>query len=189
MDRWQGLAKKVKKPNTLVVNLYGGPGVGKSTTAAGVFYFLKYWGVTAELVTEFAKDLVWEQRHRTLEDQVYVFGKQQHRITRLLGEVDVIVTDSPIMLTPVYSGGNAALNNLAYQMHLDMNTMDFYIVRNTKSHPYNERGRYQNLNQAEQVDRDIKKVLEDYAISAIHCESGDNAVMFIAQEVYDRANS
>lgn len=41
---------------TLVVNLFGGPGSGKSTGAAYVFARLKMLGYNAELVTEFAKD-------------------------------------------------------------------------------------------------------------------------------------
>lgn len=42
--------------NTLVVNLLGGPGCGKSTGAAYIFSQLKMRNIDAELVTEFAKD-------------------------------------------------------------------------------------------------------------------------------------
>lgn len=47
--------------NTLIVNLVAGPGTGKSTTMAGVFYKLKSLGIDCEMVTEFAKELVWEK--------------------------------------------------------------------------------------------------------------------------------
>lgn len=66
----------------LVVNLFGGPGSGKSTCAAGVFTLLKLSGVNAELVTEYAKDLTWEKRHVTLANQHYIFGKQLQRLKR-----------------------------------------------------------------------------------------------------------
>jgi len=36
---------------TLVVNLYGGPGTGKSTTAAATFAELKMAGINCELVS------------------------------------------------------------------------------------------------------------------------------------------
>ena len=49
--------------NSLTVNLFGGPGTGKSTTSAAVFSLLKMHGVNAELITEFAKDLTWEKRY------------------------------------------------------------------------------------------------------------------------------
>ena len=41
---------------TLVVNLYGAPGSGKSTGAAYIFAELKMLGINCELITEFASD-------------------------------------------------------------------------------------------------------------------------------------
>ena len=58
----------------LVVNLYGAPGAGKSTGAAYIFSKLKMAGVKAELVTEFAKDMVWEENNEALHNQMYMFG-------------------------------------------------------------------------------------------------------------------
>jgi predicted ATPase len=58
-----------------VINLYGGPGTGKSTTAAALFALMKREGYNVELVTEFAKDLVWTERNKELGDQIYIFGK------------------------------------------------------------------------------------------------------------------
>lgn len=60
----------MKKP--LVVNLFGGPGVGKSTGAAKVFSELKLLGVNCELVGEFAKDKTWEHNSTALSCQEYV---------------------------------------------------------------------------------------------------------------------
>ena len=48
----------------LIVSLCGQPGVGKSTGSAYVFSKLKMAGVNAELVTEFAKDKVWERNEK-----------------------------------------------------------------------------------------------------------------------------
>ena len=66
-----------------VINLFGGPGVGKSTTASGLFYEMKKARLEVELVTEYAKDAVWEGRTSLLDDQIYIFAKQQRRISRL----------------------------------------------------------------------------------------------------------
>ena len=48
--------------NTIVVNLFGGPGSGKSTFMANLFYHLKCRGVEVVMAPEFAKDSVWEER-------------------------------------------------------------------------------------------------------------------------------
>ena len=71
----------------LVINIFGGPGCGKSTTATGVFSLLKLHGVNAEFVSEFAKDLTWEERYKTLKNQNYVSAKQHHRQWRLSDDV------------------------------------------------------------------------------------------------------
>lgn len=87
----------------LVVNLFGAPGAGKSTGAAYIFSRMKLAGINAELVTEFAKDKVWEESKAVFENQAYIFGKQYFRISRVQGKVDVVITDSPILLSPFYT--------------------------------------------------------------------------------------
>lgn len=41
-----------------VINLFAGPGSGKSTTCAGVFNKLKLAGINCEMALEYAKDKV-----------------------------------------------------------------------------------------------------------------------------------
>ena len=50
--------------NNRVVNLFAGPGSGKSTTASGLFHLLKLDNKKTELVTEYAKDAIYEQREK-----------------------------------------------------------------------------------------------------------------------------
>lgn len=147
---------------TLVVNLYGGPGCGKSTTAAGVFFFLKMNGINAELAAEFAKDLTWEHRHHTLLDQIYVFGKQYHRIFRLLGKVDVIVTDSPIILSLAYDAEKReSLKELALTEHHKMCTYNVLLKRKKT---YNPKGRNQTEAEAKILDTQIYDLLSENKI-------------------------
>src|SRR5512133_3821784 len=88
---------------TLVVNLWGGPGTGKSTTAAFLFALLKQKGYNAELVREYVKEWAWEKRQPGPLDQFYFFGKQSRRESLLYGKVDFIVTDCPVMLSAFYA--------------------------------------------------------------------------------------
>jgi len=130
----------------LIVNLYGGPGTGKSTTAAGVFSMLKLHDVNCELVTEFAKDLTWEGRSVALGNQVYILGKQYHKIFRLLEDVDVIITDSPLLLGIVYDkSGSAAFKEFIMELHHAHSSMNIFLKREKK---YNPKGRGQNEDEA-----------------------------------------
>ena len=66
----------------ILINLFGAPGAGKSTGAAYIFSKLKMHGINAELVTEFAKDKVWEESKAVFNNQAYIFGKQYFKISR-----------------------------------------------------------------------------------------------------------
>ena len=87
---------------TKIINLIGGPGVGKSTIASGLFSELKQRKVSCEYVSEYAKEVTWEQTHKLLENQIHVFSEQFRRQYRLLGQVDFVITDSPLLLNTVY---------------------------------------------------------------------------------------
>lgn len=146
--------------DTLVVNLFAGPGTGKSTNTALVYGDLKVHGVDAEIVHEFAKDLVWEGRHRTLTYQPYIAVKQMWHIERVRGQVDVIVTDSPILLSLIYGvGRDSHFGKFVLETFRSWNTLNILLYRNVNVHPYVESGRYQSLDEAREIDRNIKAML------------------------------
>lgn len=151
--------------DTLVVNLFAGPGTGKSTNTALVFADLKLGGVEAEIVHEFAKDLVWEKRHHTLTHQPYIAVKQQWHIERVQGQVQVIVTDSPLLLALVYGvDADSHLGQHLLETFRSWNTLNIFLRRNTAAHPYVEAGRYQSLDQARLVDERILAMLTEQEI-------------------------
>jgi len=172
----------------IVVNFYGGPGSGKSTTAAGVFSKLKTMGVNAELITEYAKDKAWENPvgpdgkfAPIFDNQIYIFAKQHHRLFRLNGQVDVAVTDSPILLSSVYNDGKfPALDNLVVETFNGFNNMNYYLNR---VKPYNPKGRNQNEEQAIFIDGKVKKLLTDRYISVVNLDGNEEAISIIAADV------
>jgi deoxyadenosine/deoxycytidine kinase len=164
---------------TLIVNLLAGPGAGKSTLAASIFAELKWRDVECELATEYAKDLVWEKRHNTLSNQIYVFGKQHHRLFRLLGQVDVIVTDSPLFLTPIYAPELKTLTKLAMEEIDKLNNLNVFIARKKK---YNPNGRNQNRAQAVEIDEKIKSFLDTNKVPYIEIEGTPNGIKCVVDE-------
>jgi hypothetical protein len=146
----------------IVVNLFAGPGVGKSTTAARIFAELKMHGVNCEMALEFAKDKVWEESFKTMDDQIYIFGKQFHKIWRLKDKVDVIICDSPLPISIVYDKENSeAFHTLIMEQ---FNKFDNYNILLKRSGEYQKEGRVQTEEEAKEVDEIVKKVLKDYNI-------------------------
>lgn len=149
--------------NTLLVNLYGGPCAGKSTVCCGLFYKLKKLGYDCEIASEFAKDKVWEESYKVLEDQIYVFGKQFHRLQRLNGKVEIIITDSPIPLCVYYDNGKTGKHyeSLVFESLEKFNHVDYFIERGDS---YNENGRIHTLEEATKIDKDIMSLLDKHEI-------------------------
>ena len=170
-----------KKHNTLVVNLLGGPGSGKSTTAAHIFAHLKLIDINCELIGEYAKDLVWEHRHKTFENQIYMFGKQHHKIYRVLGQVDVIVTDSPILLTPIYDLEKR--ENLKQLMLDEFNKVHNFDILLKRKKKYQPKGRNQNEEQAKEKDLEIKKFLEDNKIPYVEVDGTNESIDTIVKTI------
>lgn len=145
----------------LVVNLAGAPGAGKSTGAAYIFSKLKMKGIDAELVTEYAKDKVWEEDKAVFDNQVYIFGKQLFRLTRLEGKVDVVITDSPIILSLIYNNDRERLGDEFDALVKKVNnsfTQLNYFIRRVK--PYNPNGRFQTEEESDELSYKILKCLK-----------------------------
>lgn len=166
---------------TLIVNMVGGPGTGKSTTAAGVFYELKHEGVNCELVTEYAKDQVWGRTTTTLGNQIYIFGKQYHRLWRLLDQVDVVVTDAPIFLSTYYGAAlSDSFVDLVLETYGSMDNLTFFLERKKA---YNPAGRNQTEDEAIIVDLELLRLLQHNDIPYLRVPADRNAPAVIAEHI------
>lgn len=142
-----------------VVNIFGGPGAGKSTTAAGVFHAMKKQRLEVELVTEYAKDMTWEGRNNILTDQLYVLAKQNRRLHRLRGQVDYIVSDSPLVLGLIYAQPDYFDSFQPFLMEV-FNSYENINIMLSRDFEYNPNGRNQTADQATQIDRNLQSLLE-----------------------------
>ena len=134
-----------------IINLYGGPGIGKSTTATALFSKMKLKGIKCEYVPEYAKEMVWDKRSNVLEDQLYLFAKQHRRLNILRDHnLDYVVTDSPLLLSTIYSANETgAFHALVWEKYLSFENVDI-ILKRVK--PYAKCGRVQTEEQAIEID-------------------------------------
>lgn len=147
-----------------VINLFAGPGAGKSTLAAMIFAELKSHGHNAEIVLEFAKELTWEERFNILAYQPYVFGKQYSRIKRLVdAKVDYVIVDSPLMLSCVFQKDRTP-SSFRQSVHHYFSEFDNYNYQIKREKPYLPKGRSQSEDEARDLDQQISDMLREYNI-------------------------
>jgi len=175
---------------TLVVNMLGGSGIGKSTTAAGLYYNMKLAHKNVELVREYVKILAWQGHEIGQFDQVNIFGEQCKLEHTLYGKVDYIVTDSPILLAPIYEHfyhndsmtEGAAIKFLNKAKENDVKHLNILLRRNK---PYDPRGRYQTESEAMQVDRMTENFLFKYNMDYHIVEGPDEERVRKIMEIID----
>lgn len=162
---------------TKIINFIAGAGAGKSTMCTGVFSMLKSNGYDCELSSEYAKELVWESRNETFKDEVYIFAKQNHRLFRLNGKVDVVLTDRPLIMSNIYNkyyNPDRKEFNDIFEKFVKAN-WDMYDNINifiNRVKEYNQNGRNENYEQAQELDNLFKKYLDDNIIPYV-CIDGN----------------
>ena len=150
-----------------IISLYGGPGTGKSTSAAHLFALLKMEGVNAELVQEYVKQWAWEKRTPVKYDQFYFFGHQSRREYSLFNAVDVLVTDSPVSIVAYYAHayGSPEQDNLFQKMaklYFEMAQAEGHKhihIWLSRVKPFDPKGRFHTEEQAKEVDIDMRNYL------------------------------
>jgi len=164
--------------NTIYVNLFGGPCVGKSTHAAGLFYKLKIHHYNCELIQEYAKDIVWREASFTLKCQPYVTGKQLYRQYTVLNKVDVAITDSPLITGLVYPGFGSTAKYRTYMLEMFsiFNNFNIFLKRDESYYPYSQIGRTQNELEAKQKDIEIYDMLKEINADFLEVTVSDDSL-------------
>lgn len=147
-----------------IINLFGGPGIGKSTTALSVVGKMKKMRLNVEFVDEYAKQLTWEKRHNELTNQIYISAKQYKKINKLEGNVDWIVTDSPLIMGSVYTPDSYFKNYfpLLKEIWDHYNNINYFLIR---EFDYVSIGRNQTSKESEEIDLKILNLLKVNQIS------------------------
>lgn len=148
---------------TVVVNCFAGPSAGKTTCAWEIASELKKKGIEAEYVSEYAKELVWDNNSKlldgSLESQQQLYEVQNHRVQRLLGKVDVVVTDSPAIMGLMYlKETNTEFETKAISDFKAQHNFNLFINR---GNTFQQAGRIHNLEESKAIDTQIQQLLEN----------------------------
>lgn len=136
---------------TTIVNFFAGPGAGKSTTKAGLFFEMKHEGFEVESVDEFAKELTYEEAFTTMENEMYMLAQQDHRQRRLLGKVQYVLTDAPLLKSAFYVRGVYAHETYVEHITRLFDTYDNVNVWVNRTKPYLTYGRTQTEKEADAI--------------------------------------
>ena len=152
-----------QKFNTVVVNMFAGPGAGKTTCAWEVASALKKKGLVVEYVSEVAKEYVWDNNTEILDGSVKnqrrLLEEQDKRVQRLLGKVEVIVTDSPILLNSIYvKEPDEIFNKEVIGRFKKQNNFNVFVERGKK---FETEGRIHNYDESLKIDTQIQNLLSN----------------------------
>lgn len=144
---------------TKVINFFAGPGAGKSTVAAGVFAAMKRKNINCEYVPEYAKELAWKGDMNGIVDQFHVFGEQHFRQSSMVGKVDYLVCDSPLILGVLYAPKHYpnCFNESVWWAFNQFDNVNFFVNRRTS---FNPAGRIHTLEQSLEKDKQIRMLLQ-----------------------------
>ena len=112
---------------------------------------------------------------RLFEDQLYILAKQNRKLERLYGQVDLIITDCPILLSYYYDP-NPIYLDLCREIRNKANQIDIFL-RRVKS--YNPKGRLQTEEEARKIDGDLLSLLGHLNIQFDVFDANDDGAALI----------
>jgi nicotinamide riboside kinase len=168
----------------IVINLIGEPSVGKTTTAAGVFFELSSKGYNVQMVLEEAKKYIFEDNLKIFDQQILLLAEQNRALTRLKDNTDIVITDSPLIMPIVYQKGEylKSFRNLAFEQFNEYNNFNIFLKR---KHKFSNNGRYHTEKDSISVRDKIIQILDEENIKFLPLTTGKKIHKKIARIVMD----
>jgi hypothetical protein len=160
---------KMRLYPTQVVNVIGGPGCDKSLITAAIIVFLKLREKTIEVIPDFAKSLVWQQNFEVLKNQYFIAQRQFEMLSLLDGQVQFLVTECSLPQVLYYNENY--LDNICdiektrkqiLEWYNQCNNINIFVERGDRK--YIRTGRFQDEEQARNVDRGMRELLDREAL-------------------------
>lgn len=155
--------------DTLHLNLWGTPGVGKSAIAGKLYGKLKEAGYEAMYVQDYAKELALQgklawRNGATGEireyEQFLISSEQYRRQSELDGLVEVVITDSPLLQQTIFAPDNYAqsLLEMLNELTIGWTSMDVLLNRDI-SDDYSSLGRIRSAKESMALQPEIIEIV------------------------------
>lgn len=177
--------------STKIINFVGGPGSGKTAMCSLLFAELKMKGRCVEYIPEIAKTLVWTKEYDLLNNQHYVSMRQYELLKAVVGKVEYILTDGPLLHGIYYNRHNqdnfcdvVKVENMILKM---MNEFDHIYIHVVKGDfHYEHAGRLQTEEESIIISMEILNILKSLHQPYIQIKSGKPALDEILRYIDSR---
>lgn len=125
---------------------------------------------------------------KDIATQEGLFGDQLKELNLFNNHVEVIVSEAPLLFNIIYDKVYSETDNIDFYRNVStkykqFNNMEFLF---TRTHDYQQEGRYQDENGAKEVDMVIRQVLKDNGVTPIEIAPYEENAITIARMVMDR---
>lgn len=133
-----------------LINIFGSPGSGKSTFSLFLAGEMKLRGLNCEYAHEYIKYLIAKGQCSNF-DQLDILLEQYKQISAFYYNSDIVVTDSPLLLSTIYGEGythQSQLFSLAHAFNSEFNNFNILIEPPNSREKYKDSLRLQNYDQS-----------------------------------------
>ena len=155
---------KMRMYPTKVINVIGGPGCDKSLFSSAIILYLNLHHKTVEHIPDYAKSLVWQKDFEALKNQYQIAQRQFQMIELMDGQVQFLVTECSLPQVLYYNEHYA--ENICDVAKTRLRILDWYKQHNNVNilvergdKKYVHTGRFQDEDQARNIDRAIRQTL------------------------------
>lgn len=179
------------RKKTCVINLIGGPSVGKSVCAGLIFAELKIQRWTTEYVQEYVKHLVWGGDLETIKNQYFVSTQQYKLLKNVDGKVDFIVTDGSLIHGLYYNRmfkdnvSNVEKTDAKIREYINHFT-NIFIFLEKGDFPFETEGRLHSYEESVQINKDLQKLLDDMNVPYLRVKSDKSNIPMMLHYILDQ---
>jgi len=153
----------------LKIDIYAGPGSGKSTTARTLNGLFNAMNINSFNPIEIPKLHIWENSFNELNDQLKMFINQKYNQNLSLNNFNISIIDSPLLMQLVYLKEFPVINNkeivMLVEKEIQKTLKNSYSIFLNRKHKFSNNGRIHNKEKSEKLNNEIKELLLHYKIN------------------------